>query len=233
MNGLDLAKRRAAIRRREDGAVMFIVAMTLAVLASVGVYALAAAAIEVKTSGNERQNTQTHYLSQYGVLGVAREMTGSYARFTIGRMKSTTYQDTNCVSLQAVPSTATPAALACVRMGSAELGAAWTMPTVNQQYGGQTSPAQPYTARTPPGTFGSAPMNGDFFVELTEPMMLSAPSRYSSNTGACFAQITATSIGFTQPVFPGGPNMTSQFGGEGVETQRARLVAGPLIPCPH
>jgi hypothetical protein len=232
MNALDLAKRRTALRRREDGAVMFIVAMTLAVLASVGVYALAAAAIEVKTSGNERQNTQTHYLSQYGILGVAREMTGSYARFTIGRMKSTTYQDTNCVSLQAVPSTAPPATMACVRMGSQELGAAWTMPVVNQQYGG-TSPAQPYTAKVAPGTFGSAPMNGDFFVELTEPMMLSAPSRYSSNTGACFAQITATSIGFTQPVFPGGTNMTSQFGGEGVETQRARLVAGPLIPCPH
>ena len=76
MNALALAKRRAALRRREDGAAMFIVAMTLAVLASVGVYALAAAATEVKTSGNERQNTQTHYLSQYGVLGVAHEMTG-------------------------------------------------------------------------------------------------------------------------------------------------------------
>ena len=47
-------------------------------------------------------------------------------------------------------------------------------------------------------------MNGDFFVELTEPMMLSAPARYSSNANACFAQITATSIGFTQPFFPGG-----------------------------
>ena len=232
MTALALAKRRAALRHREDGAVMFIVAMTLAVLASVGVYALAAAAIEVKTSGNERQNTQTHYLSQYGVLGVAREMTGSYARFTIGRMKSTVYQDTNCVSLQGVTA-ATPAALACVRMGSAELGAGWTIPVVNQQYGGNTTPAQPYTTKTPPGTFGSTPMNGDFFVELTEPMQLSAPARYSSNANACFAQITATSIGFTQPFVPGGTNLTSQYGGEGVETQRARLVVGPLIPCPH
>ena len=58
---------------------MFIVAMTLAVLASVGVYALAAAANEVRTSGNERQNTQTHYLAEYGVLGAAHEMTGKRA----------------------------------------------------------------------------------------------------------------------------------------------------------
>ena len=118
MNALALAKRRAALRRRDEGAVMFIVAMTLAVLASVGVYALAAAATEVRTSGNERQNTQTHYLAEYGVLGAAREMAGSRALFTVKLMKSTTYRDTNCVSLQGVPTDAPPAALACVRLGA-------------------------------------------------------------------------------------------------------------------
>ena len=68
MRALALAKRRSALRRRDEGAVMFIVAMTLAVLASVGVYALAAAATEVRTSGNERQGTQTHYLAEFGVI---------------------------------------------------------------------------------------------------------------------------------------------------------------------
>ncbi len=67
MNAIHLAKRRAALRRHEGGAVMFIVAMMIAVLGSVGVYALAAAATEVRTSGNERQNTQTHYLAEYGI----------------------------------------------------------------------------------------------------------------------------------------------------------------------
>jgi len=229
MNALSLAKRRAALRQRDGGAVMFIVAMTLAVLASVGVFALAAAATEVRTSGNERQNTQTHYLAEYGVLGAAREMAGSRALFTVKIMKSTTYQDTNCVSLQGVPTTAPPSALACVRMGSGELGAAWTPPIVTA-YSGTNA----YTAGIVPGSFGSMPMNGDFFVELTEPMQLSAPARYSTNANACFAQITATSIGFTQPIYPGATNATTaQFGGEGVETQRARLIAGPLIPCPQ
>jgi hypothetical protein len=225
MNALDLAKRRAALRQSEEGAVMFIVAMTLAVLASVGVYALAAAATEVRTSGNERQNTQTHYLAQYGVLGAAREMAGSRALFTVKVMKSTTLQDTKCVSLQGVPTTASPAALACVRMGSGELGAGWNQPII-----------VPYTAAAyaaPPGSFGAVPMNGDFFVELTEPMQLSAPARYSTNSNACFAQLTATSIGFTQPGVAGVTDPTALFGAEGVETQRARLVAGPLIPCPQ
>ena len=48
--------------------MLFVVAMVIAVLASVGLYALAAASIEVRASGNERQNTQTHYLAEYGIL---------------------------------------------------------------------------------------------------------------------------------------------------------------------
>jgi Tfp pilus assembly protein PilX len=236
MNRLALAKRRAARRRRNGGAVMFIVAMTLAVLASVGVYALAAAATEVRTSGNERQNTQTHYLAEYGVLGAAREMVGSRALFTVKLMKSATYRDTNCVSLQGVPSTAPPAAIACVRMGAQELGAGWALPAAQipiTKYGGNNG-SQPYSAGILPGSFGPTPMNGDFFVELTEPMQLSAPARYSTNSNACFAQITATSIGFTQPFFPSAVNaLAATYGGEGVETERARLVAGPLIPCPQ
>ncbi len=232
MNTLALAKRRAALRHRDEGAVMFVVAMTIAVLASVGVYALAAAATEVRTSGNERQNTQTHYLAEYGVIGAAHEMTGPVARKMVDVMRSTAYQDTNCVSLQGVPTTAPASALWCLRKGAEELGANWTQPNVVAKYGTNNT-AQPYTAMEPPGTFGSTPMDGDFFVELTEPMKLSSPSRYSTNSGACFSQITVTSVGYTRPVFPGVLNTTTaHFGGEGVETQRARLVA-LLIPCPQ
>jgi len=60
-----LAKARAAHRPQESGAVMFIVTMILTVLASVGIYALAAATNEVTTSGSERQAAQTHYLAEY------------------------------------------------------------------------------------------------------------------------------------------------------------------------
>jgi hypothetical protein len=223
MNALVLAKRRVARRRREDGAVMFIVAMTLAVLASVGIYALAAAATEVRTSGNERQNTQTHYLAQYGILGAAREMSGSRALFTVRVMKTSTTQDKLCVSLPGVPAGSPQAA--CIRMGSGDLANNGWGPTLST-YGSTTA----FANGVPPGSFGSMPMNGDFFVELTEPMQLADPARYSTNVNACFAQLTATSIGFTQP---GSSTPAALFGAEGIETQRARLIAGPLIPCPQ
>ena len=231
MNALDLARRRAALRQSEEGAVMFIVAMTLAVLASVGVYALAAAATEVRTSGNERQNTQTHYLAQYGVLGAAHELTPGVTYSTVMRMWHASNQDTNCVSLQGVPVGAPATALECVRMGSKELstlGAPWLVQPPITTY----AVPQAYTPGIAPGSFGTLPMFGDFYVELTEAMQLSTPVGNSTNSGACSVQITATSVGFTQP----GTNLLAStsalLGAEGVETQRARVV--PLsVPCPH
>jgi hypothetical protein len=226
MNALVLAKVRSSRRCREGGAAMFIVAMTIAVLASVGMYALAAASNELRTSGNERQNTQTHYLATYGVLGTSHELIATRAQFYMGLMLSN--PDSPCVSLPNVPSTADPLTKACRRLGSAELGQAWANP-ITVPYTGNA----PYAPLTAPGSFGATPMSGDFFVELTDPVELSPPARYATDLHFCFVQLTATSSGITQPLFPwltaGGS--TAQYGGEGVETERARIVAGPVM-CP-
>ena len=221
---LDLAKRRAGSRRGGGGATMFIVAMTLAVLASVGIYALAAANNELKTSGNERQNTQTHYLSQYGILAASQEMASTKAQFYLGLMLS--QPDANCVSLQGVPSSVSAASKACRRMGAQELA-------VGSGWGANAT--VPYNYNTPnggaPGSLGPTPLKADFFVEFTAPTMANAPARYALNLQFCFIQMTTTSVGVTQPQYPTNPLSASIFGGEGIEMQRARLVAGP-VQCP-
>lgn len=228
MTALALAKSRASLRRREAGAVMFIVAMALAVLASVGLYALAAASNELRTSGNERQNTQSHYLSQYGVIAAAQELASTKAQFYLGLMMS--QPDTNCISLQGVPTTASPMAKACRRMGMQELsaGSGWS-----------ANATVPYAFNTPyagaPGSLGPTPVKADFYIELTEPTTASTPARYAINLQFCFIQMTTTSVGITQPQpqYSGTPaNTATMFGGEGLEMQRARLVAGP-IQCPR
>jgi hypothetical protein len=224
MNALALAKRRASHRHRDAGAVMFIVAMTLAVLASVGVYALAAAATEVRTSGNERQNTQTHYLAEYGVLGITHEIVSSKAQFYLGLMLGT--PDNPCVSLPGVPSTASIVTRACRRLGSAELGQPWTNASTVVPYAGTA----PYQAGIAPGSFGPIPITGDFFVELTEPVQAMAPARYSTDLHFCFIEITATANGITQPIILGQP--TGTYANQGVEVQRARIIAGP-VQCPR
>lgn len=204
---------------------MFIVAMVLAVLASVGIYALAAASNELRTSGNERQSTQSHYLSQYGVIAAAQELASTKAQFYLGLMLA--QPDSNCVSLQGVPVSASPVTKACRRMGMQELasGSGWAAnATVPYPYN------TPYAG--PPGSLGPTPLKPDFYVELTEPTTASTPARYALSLQFCFIQMTVTSVGITQPQYPSTPTAQSIFGGEGLEMQRARLVAGP-IQCPR
>jgi hypothetical protein len=223
---LAAAKRRGARREQQAGAALFVVSMTIAVLASVGIYALAAAANEVKTSGYERQSVQTHYLSTYGVLGAAHEIVSTRAQFYMGLMLST--PDVCPGSLPGVPATASIITRACRRMGSQELAIAWASgPPALDAYSGVV----PYQAGATPGSFGPTTTQGDFFVELTEPTQANPPARYGLNLNFCFIELTATSTGFTQPVFAT-PNYTATYGAEGLEMQRARLLAGP-VQCPR
>jgi hypothetical protein len=68
------AKRRALRRRSASGGTMFVVSMTLAVLSTIGVWALQNAALEVRMAGFERQSSQTHYLSQYALLATTQDV---------------------------------------------------------------------------------------------------------------------------------------------------------------
>jgi hypothetical protein len=237
MHPLSLAKRRAARRRHEDGAAMFIVAMTLAVLASVGVYALAAASNEVRTSGNERQNTQTHYLSQYGILVASEELAATRAQLYLGVMMAT--PDAKCTGVPqpggSIP--LDPMITACRRMGANEFhdsaGNWLAPPTVG--YTGTVPFAGSSAGSVPPGSLGPIPVKADFYVELSAPTSTRNASGYGLNMQSCFLQFTATSFGLTQPQYlSGGSNPASAtfFGGEGIEMERARLVAGPITPCP-
>jgi hypothetical protein len=227
------AKLRAARRVGQGGAAMFVVAMTVAVLASVGMYALAAAGNEVTTSGNERQNTQTHYLAEYGVLAVTHEVSASRAALYLGIMLNSTDRDVLCDSLPNLPATASAQTAACHKMSSAELAnnnaaTPWAVSPVDS-YGGSA----PFVTGLNPGSFGAVPMNGDFSVELTDPIHTQAPPRYSQDNSFCILQFTATVTGFTQPLFPlRTSTLQTSFEGEGSEIQRVRFLAGP-VTCPR
>jgi hypothetical protein len=203
---------------------MFIVAMTLAVLASVGIYALAAAASELRTSGNERQSAQSHYLAEYGVIGAAHEISAGNAQWYLGVMLSA--PDTLCMALPGVPSTASPTTRACRRVGSKELAGTWSSPFTVAYAPGK----QAFTDA--PGSLGPIPMEGDFFVELTDPSQTTSPARYALGLNLCFIGLAATSTGITRPMFVNVTDPVATIAGEGVEVQRARFVAGP-IQCPR
>lgn len=211
---------------------MFVVSMMISVLAAVGVFALAAAATEVRTAGNERQNTQTHYLAEYGILAFARETQEGKVQSYISLMKAA--PDT-CLSLPVPRATYLTAgresdlAKACHRVYSTEL----------QSIGGWgTTPTVPYSGGSPyatgvaqPGSLGPVPSNPAFFVEVTDVNQRSAAG-YS--TGTCgFAVVTGTSFGVTQPIASVNGAPVVAYAAEGVEMQRARFVAGPMCPPPQ
>lgn len=222
MNTRTQAKTRAARRAREGGGVIFIVAMTLAVLGALGAYALQSASMEIRTAGFERQNTQTHYLAEYGVLGAMQNLTPGTAQAYLDLMVR--QSAAACTSL---PGTAyvspNPLSRACIRMDAAQMQKAWPTAIANS-----VSPLNAWggTATTP-GSLGIVPVTGNFYAEMTEPVQAPMLPGFDTKSGYCPIQFTVSSYGMTQPSNTGS-NTTAMYAGQGVETARARVVGGPV-----
>ncbi len=210
---LPLAKARVGRRARARGAVMFIVAMTLSIIAAMGMYALNVAATEVKTAGYVREQTQASYLSEYGVIASTQEVTGPKAQMYRDLMIKT--PDTNCTSLYGIPNTAGALPLACRRVGSTELASQWN-PPANPLVVPFTSPATE-SGRGSEG-IATAP---DFYVELTDPTQRNAPAGYGTNQGLCFIEFTVAGVGLSQL-------NAGNYISEGLQTSRGRLIGGPI-----
>jgi hypothetical protein len=228
------SKARARRRARAGGAIMFIVAMTLAVIAAMGVYALNIASTEVKTAGYVRQQVQTQYLSEYGVAAAAQALNINPQMYAT---VISNQPDTGCFSLYQISTqvTANAQAKACHRAGATELG-------------GQVVPlgTSPATLLSDPLSYNGGsdltrgpiglPMFPDFFVEVTDPNPRQPPPGYASNASSpvCFEQVTASAIGLTPTTLISNPGDTfvgtqAGFLSEGLEMARARIVFGPVM----
>ncbi len=69
-----LAIRRARARKRSAGAAMFIVAVTLGLLAAMGVYGLSATAYDVRAAGHVREATQAQHAAEVGIMLAAETL---------------------------------------------------------------------------------------------------------------------------------------------------------------
>ena len=203
---------------------MFIVAMTLAVIGAMGIYALNLTSMEVRTAGFVRQQVQTQYLSEYGALAAAQVVTGTGAQTYNTMMSPPATRDTGCVSLFGIPSTAKPEALACHRAGSAELAGQLGSPPF----------VTPWTSNATGVGRGSVglPVQADFFVEVTDVNKSSRPAQgYGINSGGggtcqCFFQFTVSSYGLT-PTGVASAGTLAGYQSEAFEMSRARIISGP------
>jgi hypothetical protein len=215
-------KARARRRRGERGGVIFIVAMTLAVLAAMGVYAIRSASYEIRASGYSRQAAQAHYLSEYGVVAAAETVNADTADLHLGLMLNASRRDTNCISLPNVDLSNTNIAQtskACRRMGAAEIA---------QQFANTSQQA------FPANPFGPFPLTGDFFIELTDPFQQQPPEGFGLDLGMCFTSLTVGAFGIAQPLAPGTGDAgtgVSYYTNVGLELARSRITAGPIRRC--
>ncbi len=224
-----LAKLRSRRRSRESGAIIFVVAMTLVVLGSMGAYALRAAATETRTSGYARASSQTRYLTEYGALGVTHILQGPSAQFVYDMMQNPVTQDgvpgrPQCSALASVPSTITQqSSHSCRVFTSDEASLQWT--ALNSA--GRRPALDPWTGVGSPGSFGTH-IRGNFLVEVTEPMRMASPSGFDQNLGFCFASFTLTATATTFPDLDPS-NSTGILAGQNVMSGRAHVTGGPVI----
>jgi hypothetical protein len=236
---LPQAKRRALRRRTASGGTMFVVAMTLAVLSTIGAWALQSAALEVRVAGYERQSTQTHYLAEYGVVATMQDVNPSVATVPLGLAtcgSSGTYSA--CLSIPCLDFTQSPprstcgeianpvplVSHSCLRLEGATATTSEFMPSnmnpLDSSDGGISGT---------PGSLGPTNVSGNFSAEITEIGPAPPSSGFSQGTqsNAGFYWATLTSFGQT----------TTAAGAvsQGNEQLRARVEIGPITPlgnCP-
>ncbi len=203
------ARRR---RRRSRGAVVFIVATTLALLALMGVYAVSGAATELRASGYTRQATQAHYLSEYAMTATANHVNSSNADYVVRTLLLGQTATPDCISVPTYTTapglTTSPLARACWRFSQGELEQTWAgKPLLTPQSLGQP---------------GVSMMQGTVFAEFSNPVLTQPPPGFGT-TGSgnlSFARVTVTTGGSVRPA--------GNAQAETLEMGRARMVIGPI-----
>jgi hypothetical protein len=254
-SNLALAKRRARRRRSSAGGTMFVVAMTLAVLSTIGAWALQSAALEVRMAGFERQSTQTHYLAEYGVLTALENLTstssaayGSLMAAKCGASNGTSVVHPACLSVPCVnfstnPPTilancaevnaAYPSAMSCGRWDTASGIAGFPVAAQNgitPWTAALLDPGSGGVAGTA-GSLGATNTQGNVAAELTDLVAGPPPTGTSSqpNGGTPTVAsywVTVTAYGQTYTSNSGVTNATSQ----GTELLRSRLLVNGISP---
>jgi hypothetical protein len=210
-------------RSRERGAAVFVVVMVITLLLGIGVLAARSATLATAASGNERQMTQTHYMTEYAMLlAVAKlspDPTGQSSPSSyITHASDPTFGDFGQCMAQSTLTRPT-----CYRLSYDEIKT-------------QLAP-KGYSVINPYG-LGSPTIEGYFWVELTDVSGPAAsPPGMLANAGSQspqFYDVTATAIAQvrtrTNPALPPqvGGLETTQAGTQSTELSRAFLRVGPI-----
>ncbi len=239
---LDAKKRRLArarARRDSAGAAMFIVAVTLALLAAMGVYGLSATAVDVRAAGHLRQAAQAQSAAEHALMLTADSFTPGTSAEIVRAMQSgqtaggTDIQATKCKTANPFNLVTNPenrAAQACLSWSMSEM--ARIAQRVNQWNDGATNaPFDPGAANTfstfSPQSFGDVPQRPFVRVEITNPVDVPPPPGTALNDRYTFTQVTVTT--FVDMKNAADQATAATLPAESVAQGRGRITVGPYF----
>jgi hypothetical protein len=204
-------KQRVQRRRRSEGAVIFIVATTLALLAGMGVYALTSTTSEVRTAGYQRQATQAHYVTDLGTTAAVETFSPENASYIDNQMRIAS--NLKCLSSPqaALSSGVSEIAKRCVKLHPDYIKESLGLAPLPSNDSSKTDEYQ-----TIPGT----QIRGSFLSEITEPINNGMQAGFDLSNGKCFTRYTITTYVTTSNVTTAAKLAR--------ETSRARVVVGPF-----
>lgn len=217
---------QARRRRDQRGASVLVVVLLISLLMGIGMFAARSASLATAASGYDRQQTQTHYFTNYAVSLAANELSTDRASAYVTQMAHS--PDVSCRAISTDPSNPSAARVSngtCYRFGYEDVGKVL----------GLANLVEPAVAPAPgvapvPGSLGRAQLKPDFVIEMTDlaPASPPVPGSDLSSSGAAsvtYMTVTLNASGRIQPQNTG----TVRAGqSAGAEQSRAHLVIGPL-----
>jgi hypothetical protein len=208
---------------------MFVVAVTLGLLAAMGVYGMSATALDVRAAGHTREAAQAQHAAEGAIIMAAqalgpgtageivRAMQADYVPGAPGIARSDQCKSAKPYSGAALDAAASRAAESCIIMSPSEMKV--IAPNTNwlNLVTGQNIP---FTGKS----FGDVPLKPYIRVELTNPIDWEVPAGYQVGVGRApvYTQVRATVYTQLQQ------NLTTPA--EFIATGRGRLVVGPYTP---
>lgn len=226
------ALRRARLRKKSAGAAMFVVAITLGLLAAMGVYGLSATASDVRAAGHGREAAQAHAAAELAIIEAASALGPGTASLVVRTMQgddTVAARGRTCRSAKPFTTTndadrmLTRTAEACMVLGASQMKKLSPNPLWIADNGAGENPI-PFSPRS----FGDVPLKPTVRVELTNPIDWDSPAGYMVGGGSgarppIFTQIRATVY---LELRPDGLNKPADI----IATGRGRLVVGPYTP---
>lgn len=233
---LALARKRARLRKQSAGAAMFIVAVTLGMLATMGAYALASASNDVRAAGHVRESMQGQRTAELAMMATAEAFAAVSAGPLVHKARNTRVGDLTARSMDC-KSSKPPTTLeefrdaeACVKLTPEQLS---NIALAVNKFNNPTTPVAGCTTPAncalfeggPTGSFGPINTRPDVTIEVTNPIDIPPPPGMGldNGTGArmTYVQLTATVYAKMAPS-KNDPASTVSMG-------RGRMTVGPIF----